>query len=429
MTVLLTLALLGSLVAAQKPVGTEVHPKITTYRCTKEGGCTEKTNYIVIDSLAHHVFQPAAPSYGCGGWGEAANATACPTKEACHENCHMQGQSDYSNIGVTTSGSSLRLQHIMPNGNVVSPRVYLLDETEHKYEMLQLTGNEFTFDVVMNQLPCGMNSALYLSEMEADGGKSDINEGGAYWGTGYCDAQCYTTPFINGEGNLIGAGSCCNEMDIWEANSRSAHIAPHPCNVPGLVECTGAACGGDSAGICDKPGCAWNSYRNGSPNYYGRDDEFKVDSTKPMTVVTQFPTGADGKLEAIRRLYVQDGVVIRAERVKKEGLPAVNELNDELCRATNSNRFLELGAHAGMGDALSRGMVLALSIWWDEGGYMQWLDGANDGAGPCNATEGAPSFIRQVEPYPEVTFSNMKWGEIDSTYEGKERCVKKRSTM
>lgn len=85
------------------------------------------------------------------------------------------------------------------DGSVVSPRVYLLDATKENYEMTKFTGSEFAFDVDTTKLPCGMNSALYLSEMVADGGKSDLNTGGATWGTGYCDAQCYVTPFINGE--------------------------------------------------------------------------------------------------------------------------------------------------------------------------------------------------------------------------------------
>lgn len=65
----------------------------------------------------------------------------------------------------------------------------------------------------MDKLPCGMNSALYLSEMLADGGKSELNRGGAYWGTGYCDAQCYTTPFINGEVSQPRAPMMC--FTIW----------------------------------------------------------------------------------------------------------------------------------------------------------------------------------------------------------------------
>ncbi|KAL8382029.1 hypothetical protein RB595_006014 [Gaeumannomyces hyphopodioides] len=396
-------ALLGSLAAAQKPVGTEVHPKITTFRCTLAGGCEEKTNYIVLDSLAHPVYQKAN-GYHCGSWGQRANATACPTKEACAENCVMEGIEDYSVVGVSTSGTSLRLQQLR-NGELVTPRVYLLDSTEQKYEMLELTGNEFTFDVVMDKLPCGMNSALYLSEMLADGGKSELNKGGAYWGTGYCDAQCYTTPFINGEGNTKGTGSCCNEMDIWEANSRANHIAPHPCNQTALYECEGEECGFE--GVCDKNGCAWNPYRIDQPYYYGNNDTFKVDASKPMTVVTQFP----------------------ADAVRVEGLPAVDAMNDEFCALTGSRRFMDLGAHGGMGDALTRGMVLAMSIWWDEGGHMQWLDGAAQGAGPCNATEGAPSNIRLVEPNPEVTFSNIKWGEIGSTFRGRGHCPRRRGLL
>jgi hypothetical protein len=83
-------ALIG-LATAQKP-GTlpEVHPKITTYRCTLVDGqstCTPKNNFLVLDALAHPVYQKDNPEYNCGSWGQPPNATACPTKEACAENC------------------------------------------------------------------------------------------------------------------------------------------------------------------------------------------------------------------------------------------------------------------------------------------------------------------------------------------------------
>ena len=89
----------------------------------------------------------------------------------------------------------MRLQHIV-DGNVVSPRVYLLDMSRENYEMTRFTGGEFAFDVDMTKLPCGMNSALYLSEMVKDGGKSDLNTGGAHWGTGYCDGKFIPSPSI-----------------------------------------------------------------------------------------------------------------------------------------------------------------------------------------------------------------------------------------
>lgn len=188
--------LLGAANAQRPGQSKEVHPKLTTYRCNKNWGCRPETNYIVLDALAHPVHQ-ATNSYNCGDWGNKPNATACPDKEACAKNCVMEGIPDYSAYGVTTKGSSLRLQQLL-NGKQVSPRVYLLDRSEREYEMVQFTGNEFTFEVEATKLPCGMNSALYLSEMHRTGARSKLNPGGAYYGTGYCDAQCFVTPFING---------------------------------------------------------------------------------------------------------------------------------------------------------------------------------------------------------------------------------------
>jgi len=348
-------ALLAGMVSAQKPgPSKEVHPKLITQRCNKDG-CKPATNYIVLDSLSHPVYQANSRSHNCGDWGQKPNATACPTAEACAENCIMDGIPDYSEFGVTTSGSSLRMQQLL-NGRLVTPRVYLLDETEQKYEMLKLTGIEFTFDVEAAKLPCGMNSALYLSEMAADGAKSGLNKGGAYYGTGYCDAQCFTTPFINGVANLEGKGSCCNEMDIWEANSRSSHIAPHTCNKTGLYLCEGEEC--KFEGVCDKNGCGWNPRRVNISDYYGNSDAFKVNTQRKMTVITQFPTGPDGKLQSIKRMYVQGGKLIDAHTVTAPGLPNVNAMNDAFCKATGSRRYMELGATAGMGDAMTRGMVL-----------------------------------------------------------------------
>jgi cellulose 1,4-beta-cellobiosidase len=69
------------------------------------------------------------------------------------------------------------------------------------------------------------------------------NAAGAKYGTGYCDAQCpHDVKFMNGKANIedwnsttaVGKnGSCCAEMDIWEANSMSTSYTLHPCNVEG----------------------------------------------------------------------------------------------------------------------------------------------------------------------------------------------------
>jgi cellulose 1,4-beta-cellobiosidase len=103
--------------------------------------------------------------------------------------------------------------------------------SETEYEIFQLLGQEFTFDVDVSNLPCGLNGALYFVSMDADGGTSKYptNKAGAKYGTGYCDSQCpRDLKFINGMGNVDGwtpssndknagvggHGSCCAEMDI-----------------------------------------------------------------------------------------------------------------------------------------------------------------------------------------------------------------------
>ncbi|PGG99346.1 hypothetical protein AJ80_09384 [Polytolypa hystricis UAMH7299] len=416
----LLVTLFLGLVAAQTPgKGRELHPRLTTWECTHRHGCRKKQTSVVLDSLSHPVYQKNAPDFDCGGWGQTPNATACPDDKTCVQNCIMDPVSDYSDYGVTTCGGDLHMEMINDDGKVVSPRVYLLSENKNKYEMMHLTGKEFTFDVDMSNLPCGMNGALYLSEMEKDGGKKKekLNKGGAYYGTGYCDAQCYTTPFVNGAPNLAGVGACCNELDIWEANSRSTHLAPHVCNKPGLYGCTGEECGREAEGVCDKNGCGFNPYRVENKDYYGLG--LQVDTSRPFTVVTQFPADRRGNLQSIVRLYIQDGKVIQnAEILSDLGLPeGQNFLDDDFCAAVNSEQYMALGATKGMGKSLDRGMVLAFAIWWDEDGFMHWLD--SEEAGPCNATEGNPEVVLEVNPRPKLTFGQIKWGEIGSTFKAR----------
>ncbi|KAF5590036.1 endoglucanase type C [Fusarium pseudoanthophilum] len=406
-------ALAVQVAVAQTPdKGKEQHPKLETYRCTKAAGCKKQTNYIVADAGMHNIHQKNGA--GCGDWGQKPNATACPDEASCAKNCILSGMDSnaYKNAGITTSGNKLRLQQLI-NNQLVSPRVYLLEKNKKKYEMLHLTGTEFSFDVEMEKLPCGMNGALYLSEMPQDGGKSTSknSKAGAYYGAGYCDAQCYVTPFINGVGNIKGQGVCCNELDIWEANSRATHIAPHPCNKPGLYGCTGDEC--SSSGICDKAGCGWNHNRINVTDFYGRGKKYKVDSTRKFTVTSQFVANKQGDLIELHRHYIQDNKVIESAVVNISGVPKINFMNDKYCAATGANEYMRLGGTKQMGDAMSRGMVLAMSVWWSEGDFMAWLD--QGVAGPCDATEGDPKNIVKVQPNPEVTFSNIRIGEIGST--------------
>lgn len=45
-------------------------------------------------------------------------------------------------------------------------------EGENKYQLYKLLDKEFTFDVDLSQIPCGLNAALYFVSMDADGGSS-----------------------------------------------------------------------------------------------------------------------------------------------------------------------------------------------------------------------------------------------------------------
>lgn len=212
-----------SLTAAQnigkKP---ENHPRITTQKCTKAGGCVSQNSAIVIDALAHDLIDTKTGK-SCVNSTGGIDTSVCNSVEECGKRCAYQG-TNYKQAGVTTSGDSLHLQqYLRQNGQLkrVSPRVYLLEPDCQEYDLLQLVNQELSFDVDMSNLPCGMNAALYLGEMNADGGRGPNNKAGATYGTGYCDAQCYTPTWLNGELNTEGLGACCPEMDVWESNSRA----------------------------------------------------------------------------------------------------------------------------------------------------------------------------------------------------------------
>ncbi|KAG5635597.1 Exoglucanase 1 [Sphagnurus paluster] len=442
-----------AVVSAQQ-VGTstaEVHPKMSWKKCTKAGGCTVQSNAsITLDANWRWV-------HGVGGYnncytGQTWDKTLCPDGKTCAANCALEGADYAGNYGITTSGDSLTLKFVQPNSNGknVGSRVYLMN-SDTQYEMFKLLNQEFTFDVDVSNLPCGLNGALYFSEMDADGGaaKYPTNKAGAKYGTGYCDSQCpRDIKYIAGEANSNGwtpstgdpnsgkgtYGACCNEMDIWEANSVSTAYTPHPCSVTGLSRCTGASCGTSDryATVCDPDGCDFNSYRLGDTGFYGKG--LKVDTSKKFTVVTQFITNtntATGTLTEIRRLYVQNGVVIQNSKVNIPGITAGDSITGAFCDAQKSvfgdkTQFQAKGGLAAMGKAGGNGMVLVMSIWDDYDANMLWLDSsypttANPSTpgvkrGTCATTSGKPSDVESASPNSSVTFSNIRFGEIGSTY-------------
>ncbi|KAI3343130.1 putative endoglucanase [Ustulina deusta] len=369
------------------------HPALTVYKCTTADGCVANERSVVIDWNYHwfHTSDWLSCTTDSG-----VNATLCPDQATCAANCFVQGDSNYTNNGVSTSGDTLTMYQYTINedgeAQNASPRLYLLGDDDN-YEMLQLLGQELTFTVDLSTLPCGENGALYLGEMDKTGGRSEYNTGAANFGSGYCDAQCPVQTWKNGTLNTDGSGYCCNEMDILEANSRAHSFTPHPCT--------------DTD--CDKNGCGFNPYAKGYTDFYGLGGT--VDTSKPFTVITQFNTDdgtTTGTLTSISRRYMQDGKLIATAD------PDGDVITTESCNAADSSAA-EFGSLTTMGEALGRGMVLTFAIWNDASQFMNWLDAGTNG--PCSDTEGDPALLAQNSPTTHVIFSNIRWGDIGSTFE------------
>jgi cellulose 1,4-beta-cellobiosidase len=326
----------------------------------------------------------------------------------------------------------------------IGSRLYLL-ASDTKYQQFNLLNNEFTFDVDVSNLPCGLNGALYFVSMDADGGmaKYPTNLAGAKYGVGYCDSQCpRDLKFINGQGNVDGwksstndknagvggHGSCCAEMDIWEANSVAAAVTPHACETATQSMCSGDACGGTYsttryAGTCDPDGCDFNSYRMGDKSFYGSG--LTVDTSKVFTVVTQF---IGSPLTEIKRFYVQGGKLIPNSQSTISGVTG-NSITTAFCDAqktafNDTDSFGDKGGLSAMSTAMSGGMTLVMSIWDDHYANMLWLDStypttktaAGGPRGTCAVTSGVPADVESASPGASVTYSNIKFGPINSTF-------------
>ncbi|KAJ5371533.1 Endoglucanase 7a [Penicillium cataractarum] len=382
------------LIQAQQPATTDPeNPALTTWKCSTAGGVWEQDTSVVLDWGYHWIH--TAGGYESCTTSSGVNTTLCPDEATCATNCVIEA-ANYTSAGVSVSGDSLTMHQYVESDGVysnASPRLYLLG-TDGNYVMLQLLGGELSFDVDMSTLPCGENGALYLSEMSATGGRNEYNTGGAEYGSGYCDAQCPVQSWRNGTLNSSNQGYCCNEMDILEANSMANAYTPHPC----------------SSTDCDKGGCGFNPYAQGVTNYWGPGDT--VDTSKPFTITTQFITDdgtKTGTLTEIRRQYIQNGKII-ANAKSSSGLDSITQ---SWCESSDGSAAT-FGGLTTMGQALGRGMVLIFSIWNDGSQYMNWLDSGSNG--PCSSTAGNPDTILAQNPTTHVVFSNIRWGDIDSTY-------------
>ncbi|KAI3097807.1 CAZyme family GH7 [Penicillium roqueforti] len=403
---LLLVALLRTAQAQQVGTNTaEVHPSLTWQKCTTGGSCTSQSGKVVVDANWRWVHNTAGFTncYTGNEW----DTTICPDDITCATNCALEG-ADYSGTyGVTTSGSSLRLNFVtQASQKNIGSRLYLMAD-DSKYEMFQLLNQEFTFNVDVSNLPCGLNGALYFVSMDADGdmARYPANKAGAKYGTGYCDSQCpRDLKFINGQANVEG--------------------------------CSGDACGGTYSndrysGTCDPDGCDFNPYRMGNQSFYGPSKI--VDTKSPFTVVTQFITNdgtSTGTLSEIKRFYVQNGKVI-PQSVSTISAVTGNSISDSFCSAQKAafgdrDVFTQHGGMVGMGAGLADGMVLVMSLWDDHAANMLWLDSTYPTAsssttpgaarGSCDIYSGQPIDVEANNAGAYVIYSNIKVGPLGSTF-------------
>merc|ERR1719387_2747055 len=367
------------------------------------------------------------------------------------------------------NGLSMKFVNKHEHGTSVGGRVYVLDGDD-KYYLWKLRNREFAFTADISEIDCGMNGAVYFVEMDERGDYgTGANQAGAKFGTGYCDAQCpHDMKFIKGDANSYNWkpnpkdfsgnmghghwGVCCQEMDIWEANAHGQAYTPHPCkdapnggnSMVGLFRCEGSDCGDNDKGerykgVCDKDGCDFNAWRMGDRTFYGRGSKFTLDTSKPMTLVTQFLTHDgtdDGELTEIRRIWVQDGKVVHNAKSKNfKPFPESSTITEQMCEDSataygGNNHFRHLGGLKEMGDSIARGHVLAISLWDDIEVAMMWLDSdwprnkdpaTHPGVsrGPCpGEAMSFPKYVRENFPDATHRYTDFAIGEIGSTTDG-----------
>ncbi|KAG8872363.1 hypothetical protein FRB97_007706, partial [Tulasnella sp. 331] len=114
----------------------------------------------------------------------------------------------------------------------------------------------------------------------------------------------------------------------------------------------------------------------------------------------------------IRRIYVQNGVVIQNAMSQVSGIQSTNAISTAFCdqQLGTTSPFEAVGGMKPLTTAFTTGMVLAVSLWDDASvDGMSWLDGAPN-AGTC--TTGVNTTAATVN----ATFSNIKFGDLNSTY-------------
>lgn len=219
----------------------------------------------------------------------------------------------------------LRSQELLALADVIK----ILNYDDHAYEHFHLKNKKLTYTVDDSNLDYSLTGALYFVHMDWDGDQSKYGNVDAELDIGYRHAQCpHDLKFVNGEANnedwkpsemdvnsISGKyGSCCTKIDLWEANKISTAYTVHLCDGGEQTRCSGTDCGDDGPGrfkgTCDKNGCDIQSSYLGNPKFFRLGPDLQVDSTKPITVTTQFITNDGTDTVEMKQFYIQNGKTI-----------------------------------------------------------------------------------------------------------------------
>ncbi|KAF8180139.1 cellobiohydrolase I [Pholiota molesta] len=422
--------------ACGQQVGTltaETHPTLPWQTCTTAGGCTtQSTGKVVLDSNWRwlHSTTGSTNCYTGNTW----DATLCPDGTTCASNCALDGADYEGTYGITASGNALTLKFVTTSAQTnVGSRVYLM-ASDTSYEMFKLLNQEFSFDVDVSNLPCGLNGALYFSQMDADGGmaKFPTNKAGAKYGTGYCDSQCpRDIKFINGVANSVGwdasandanagtgqYGTCCNEMDVGRPTTT---LLPSPLTLARSAARPAATALPTMLAVPPTDLLRrWHDRRH-YPEF---------------TVVTQFLTDdgtATGTLSEIRRIYVQNGVVIQNSNVNIPGMSSsYNSITDQYC-TDQKTAFGDTTSFQDKGASRTCPWPWPAE-WCSSSPFGMTTPSTCSGSTPttpppprpppwcCRGLVPPPPVFLPIETSDanaSVTYSNIKFGDINSTFTG-----------
>lgn len=371
-----------------------------------------QNTYLTLDSNWRWIH--AAKGYANCFSGSSWDSSYCPDIETCSKNCVIDGvtDSDWKSVyGVSISGNAATLKYV--TGPNAGSRLYIVSADKKSYQGFDMRGKEVSFTVDVSSLPCGLNGAVYFTEMPLVNSHSSGLD--ASFGINYGDAQCpKDIKYIGGKANMGAKGACSNEYDIWEANSRAQSIALHPCSIRGVYGCANdTECGVGAQrfkSVCDKNGADYNPNRHGLKNFYGIGPGFTVDTSKPFKVITQFPVDSTGKISKVIRSYQQNGVTIEGPTLNAASIIAAHKAFKE------TDRFTALGGFTTMSESFARNHILVLSLWDDTSVQMRWLDSVypvgsaapEDYRGPCSSHNNDPSYLRSTYPNSKVIYSDVQ---------------------